>query len=301
MTPGLTRSDVNCYLARLGVPEPSAPTVAVLEELLRAHARHVPFENLLIQLDRAGKLQLQATVDRIVRGGGGYCFELNGAFGALLAALGFEVRQHEGRCWTGEPDPQDASVNHLALTVRCADRSWWFAEVGMSDAVCEPIPLESGRYSQGPFDYELEAITGPAGPGWRFHHDPDGSFGGMDFSLVPARLEIIQAAHRRLSTAPESPFTRLLSVGRRDPSGADILRGRVLIRWDSDGRTHRYYDDAEKWFALLATDLGLPVSGLRTTDRHALWRRVCAAHITWEAAHPYNDSIASDQTHANPL
>jgi N-hydroxyarylamine O-acetyltransferase len=248
--------------------------------------RRVPFENLLIQLNRPARLRTAVTAARIARGGGGYCLELGGAFGALLAASGFDVRQHEGRCWIGEPDSPDAPVNHLALTVRCVDGTWWFAEVGMSDAICEPIPLEPGRYSQGPFDYRLEAFTGPVGPGWRFHHDPCGSFGGMDFSMVPARIEVIEAAHRRLSTAPESPFTRLFSVGRRDLFGADILRGRVLIRWDSAGRTNRYYDDMEDWFALLATDLGLMVSDLGAADREALWRRVCAAHIAWETSQP---------------
>jgi N-hydroxyarylamine O-acetyltransferase len=284
-TTGLVPSDVERYLARLGVSAPAAPTAAALGDLVRAHVRRVPFENLLIQLNRPAALRTAVTAARIARAGGGYCLELNGAFGALLAALGFDVRQHEGRCWIGEPDPPDAPVNHLALTVGCVDGSWWFAEVGMSDAICEPIPLEPGRYSQGPFEYRLEAITGPAGRGWRFHHDPRGSFDGMDFYPVPARIEVIEAAHQRLSTAPESPFTRVLSVGRRDLSGADILRGRVLIRWDSAGRTHRCYDDAEEWFALLGTDLGLSVGDLGAADREALWRRVCAAHIAWEGAH----------------
>jgi N-hydroxyarylamine O-acetyltransferase len=293
MTTGLAPSDVERYLARLGVSAPDAPTSAALGDLLRAHVRCVPFENLLIQLNQPSTLRPAATAARIARGGGGYCFELNGAFGALLASLGFDVRQHEGRCWIGNPDPLGAAVNHLALTVRCVDGSWWFSEVGMSDAVCEPIPLEPGRYSQGPFDYRLEAITGPAGPGWRFHHDPHGSFGGMDFYPTPARVEVIQAAHRRLSTSPKSPFTRLLSVGRRDLSGADILRGRVLIRWDPAGRTHRSYDDSEEWFALLATDLGLPVGGLPAADREALWRRVCEAHAAWNDTHLVQDHAAS--------
>jgi N-hydroxyarylamine O-acetyltransferase len=154
----------------------------------------------------------------------------------------------------------------------------------MSDAVCEAIPLKDGRYPQGPFSYRLEATTGPRGSGWRFHHDPRGSFGGMDFNPLPARAEIIEAAHRRLSTAPESPFTRLLSVGRRDLDGADILRGRVLIRWDAAGRVRRYLDDVEEWFEILADDFGLPVAHIPAADREALWRRVGAAHGAWEAS-----------------
>jgi N-hydroxyarylamine O-acetyltransferase len=284
MTTGLTPSNVTRYLARLGLPAPAAPTAEALRDLLSAHVRRVPFENLLIQLDRPATLRTAETAVRIAHGGGGYCLELNGAFGALLTALGFAVYQHEGRCWVGEPDPLDAPVNHLALTVRCVDGSWWFAEVGMSDAICEPIPLEPGRYPQGPFDYRLERINDPHGPGWRFHHDPGGSFGGMDFHLVPARIDVIEASHRRLSTTPDSPFTRVLSVGRRDHSGADILRGRVLIRWDATGRTQTRYDDPGEWFALLRTDLGLPVGDLEAAEREALWRRVCAAHIAWETS-----------------
>jgi N-hydroxyarylamine O-acetyltransferase len=284
MTTGLTPTSVARYLARLGLPAPAAPTAEALGELVRAHVRRVPFENLLIQLDRPATLRPAETSARIAHGGGGYCLELNGTFGALLAALGFDVHRHEGRCWVGEPDPLDAPVNHVALTVRCVDGSWWFAEVGMSDAICEPIPLEPGRYPQGPFDYRLEEIDDRLGPGWRFHHDPGGSFGGMDFHLASARAEVIQAAHRRLSTAPDSPFTRLLTVGRRDRSGADILRGRVLMRWDAAGRTQRLYDDSREWFALLKSDLGLPVDDLEAADREALWRRVCAAHLAWEAS-----------------
>ncbi len=162
-------------------------------------------------------------------------------FGRCSQPLGYEVRKHEGRCWIGESDPCDAPINHLTLTVRCDDDSWWLAEVGMSDAVCEPLRLESGEHRQGPFMYCLETITGAAGPGWRFRHDPNGSFGGMDFFLLPARREVIEAAHdvylRRLSRR----FTRLFSVGRRDLSGAEILRGRVLIRWEDTGRSVKRY------------------------------------------------------------
>jgi N-hydroxyarylamine O-acetyltransferase len=275
---------VRRYLTGLGVPRPAVPTATGLAQLLRAHVRRVPFENLLIQLDRPASLRPGETAARIARGGGGYCLELNGAFGALLIALGYEVRAHEGRCWVGEPDPADAPVNHLAVTVRCADTGWWLAEVGMSDAVCEPIPLAPGHYAQGPFRYRLEPITGQRGTGWRFHHDPRGSFGGMDFTLAPARDEVIEDAHRRLSTTPESPFTRLLTVGRRDRSGADILRGRVLIRWDGTGQTHTRYDERDEWLTLLTTTFGLPLGDLDAAGRDRLWRRVCDAHAAWEAS-----------------
>jgi N-hydroxyarylamine O-acetyltransferase len=280
----LTPGDVQAYLARLQLPSLPRPTSAALVDLVRAHERSVPFENLLIQLGRPATLQAGVTAARIAGGGGGYCLELNAAFGALLVALGYRVGLHEARCWVGTPDPAQAPVNHLTLTVACDDGTSWWVEVGMSDAICEPVPLTPGRYRHGPFQYGLEALTGPAGEGWRFHHDPLGSFSGMDFYTRPARRAVIQAAHRRLSTDPASPFTRLFSVGRRDLGGADILRGRVLIHWDATGQSHTRYDDADPWFALLGTEFGLPVGNLDRADRTALWNRVCTAHHAWEAS-----------------
>jgi arylamine N-acetyltransferase len=279
----MTTIDIDAYLARLGVAAPPAATPAALNELLSAHVRRIPFENMLIQLGRPAALRADTTVTRITTGGGGYCLELNGAFGSLLEALGYQVERHEGRVWTGTPDPT-ALVNHLALTVRCTDASQWFAEVGMSDAVCAPLPLVAGEYRHGPFGYRIARLGGPNGPGWRFHHDPGGSFGGMDFHVHAARTEVLERAHRRLSTSPESPFTRLFSVGRRDLSGADVLRGRVLIRWDAEGKTRRLFDDAKEWFALLEDFFGLPISALGTDERDALWSRVCDAHAGWEAS-----------------
>jgi N-hydroxyarylamine O-acetyltransferase len=154
-------------------------------------------------------------------------------------------------------------------------------EVGMSDAVCAPLLLSAGEHPQGPFSYRLEPLEGSSGVGWRFHHDPRGSFGGMDFYETPARRSTIEAAHLRLSTSPESPFVRLLSVGHRDLTGAEVLRGRVLIEWDADGCRMVEFDDPKAWLDLLDRRFGLPLDQMTTADGEALWGRVCEAHAGW--------------------
>lgn len=272
--------DVDAYLKRLGVGRPLDTSAQTLAELHCAHVARVPYENLLIQLDSPPVLDAATTVPRILRGGGGYCFELNGAFSTLLVALGFDVSRHEGRVWYDQPDPA-AAVNHLALTVRCGDGSHWWIEAGMSDAVAGPVPLAEGVHRQGPFTYRLERFGADS---WRFHHDPAGSFGGMDFGMAPARPQVFQDSHAWLSQSAESRFVRALSVGRRDLTGADVLRGRVLWRWDADGRRSRTLDDADSWFRILGEDLfGLPVDDI---DRANLWRRVSAAHEMWLRTQP---------------
>ena len=274
----MTSIDVDAYLDRLDVPRPADTSPSALARIHRAHVARVPYENLLIQLGCPADLDPATTVARILRGGGGYCFELNGALGTLLAALGFEVSRHEGRCWPDDPDPT-APVNHLVLTVRCDDGSHWLVEAGMSDAVVAPLPLIEGEHRQGPFDYRLERV-GP--DGWRFRHDPAGSFSGMDFALADAEPGVFDRSHARLSRSDESPFVRALSVAWRDLNGADVLRGRVLWRWDASGRRCRTLDDAESWFRVLRERFGLPVDDLSDAEQAGLWRRVTAAHDLWQ-------------------
>jgi N-hydroxyarylamine O-acetyltransferase len=54
---------------------------------------------------------------RILRGRGGYCCHLNGAFAELLHALGCRVRRHVGGVQGNPERPAGATGNHLVLRV----------------------------------------------------------------------------------------------------------------------------------------------------------------------------------------
>ena len=82
------------YLRRIGVTRPPAADEAALRELHQAHLLAVPFENLSIHLAEPISLAPADLLDKIVvRGRGGFCYELNGAFALLLEALGAQVRR----------------------------------------------------------------------------------------------------------------------------------------------------------------------------------------------------------------
>jgi N-hydroxyarylamine O-acetyltransferase len=194
--------DVAAYLRRLGVTDPGPPSVAALHRLHRAHVELVPYENLEIQLDRPTSTDPFESAERVVRHRrGGYCFHLNGAFSALLAALGYDVTWHRGGVQgRDEPRPPGATGNHLVLTVRglpspeCPE-GVWFADAGLGDALHDPLPLRPGTYQQGPCTYGLapsEVVPG----GWRFTHDPGGSFAGMDFGPQRATRADFAEMHR---------------------------------------------------------------------------------------------------------
>jgi arylamine N-acetyltransferase len=286
--------DVDGYLARLGLPEPGRPSVAALFALHRAHVERVPYENLEIQLGCPTTVDPYESAERIVRRRrGGYCFHLNGAFAALLSALGYRVRWHVGGV-QGSPDhpAPGASGNHLALTVHgliaeeCPD-GVWFVDVGLGDALHEPLPLRPGVFRQGPFTFALDRSS-VVPFGWRFDHDPSGSFVGMDFAPGPAGPEDFAAMHMQLSTSPDSKFVRALAVQRRDASGLDALRGRVLIRVEGSAdagavRREEELTTAASWHAALADVFGLTLDDVPADRRRSLWERVSRAHDAWAA------------------
>ncbi len=77
--------DVEAYLQRINYRGGSDPSLETLSALHRAHMLGVPFENLDISLERAIVLNEDLLFDKIInRHRGGFCFELNALFSALL-------------------------------------------------------------------------------------------------------------------------------------------------------------------------------------------------------------------------
>jgi N-hydroxyarylamine O-acetyltransferase len=279
--------DINRYLARLGVPHTGPPSVEGLYALHQAHVERVPYENLDIQLGRRTSIGAVDSALRITAGAGGYCYHLNGAFALLLASLGYAVRRHRGGVQArGEARPPGANGNHLALTVhglpsRDNPDGMWFVDVGLGDALHGPLPLRVGEYTDGPLRFGLAPSTVEY-LGWRFTHDPVGSFAGMDFRADLASEREFASRHEWLSSDPASPFLRLVTVQRRDKSGVDSLRGRVLRRLpEGHGRE---LGTAAEWYGVLADVFGLHLRELARDEREGLWRRVNATHDAWQVA-----------------
>jgi arylamine N-acetyltransferase len=283
--------DVDGYLRRLGITGPVTPDVATLHALHAAHVERVAYEVLELHLGRSTTIDPYESAGRIVgRHRGGYCYHLNGAFSLLLAALGYDVAWHRAGVQNhGEPPPGAERANHLALTVHglpteASPSGDWLVDTGLGDAIHEPLPLHEGTYEQGPFRFGLRPSELEPG-GWRFEHDPRGSFAGMDFRPARATQADFLDRHHHLWTSPESGFVRMCSVQRRDAGGVDSLRGLVLSRRDGDpAPTSRALETSDDWFGALADVFDLPLADVGSAERRALWRRVHTAHEAWLAA-----------------
>lgn len=84
--------DLDAYFDRIGWTGGRAPTADTLRALNRAHVRGIPFENLEPVLVSAPSIDLADIQTKLVRSRrGGYCYEQNTLFAAVLRALGFSV------------------------------------------------------------------------------------------------------------------------------------------------------------------------------------------------------------------
>lgn len=265
------------YLSRIGLPLDLAPTAQTLAELQRRHLDAVPYENLAIMLGRPDSTDPGQTLERIAAGGNaGYCFHHNGAFEIVLRALGFAVERRSGQV-RGRPVPR---LNHLVLLVTVDGRRWW-PDLGLGDALRDPVQVVAGEIRQGPFRYE---ITDVGAEGWTFRHDPAaGSFTALDVRASrPADADVAEA-HQVLSTPPDGRFTRVLVAGRRDDTGADVLRG-IRHQRAGDGAFTRDLASYDDWRAALES-LGVSLAGVAADELRSLHARMLAAHEGWiEAA-----------------
>jgi len=133
--------DVPAYLARIGYKGSTKPTAQLLQRIHRAHLFTVPFENLDIPLGRKIVCEEEAFLRKIVeQRRGGFCYEMNGAFAALLRALGFKVTLLSARV-PREDGSDGPEFDHLVLRVDLEEP--WLADVGFGDSFLDPLRLET--------------------------------------------------------------------------------------------------------------------------------------------------------------
>jgi arylamine N-acetyltransferase len=279
--------DAAGYLRRLGLAagEPSATGLAALQ---RAHLERVAYTCLDVYRGQPPSIDPYESAARVAAGGrGGYCFHLNGALSLLLRTLGYDVHRHRGWVSAGV-DAAPGFANHLALTVRGLPGlgnpgGAWFVDAGLADGPHEPVPLRSTTIVQSGITYRLG--PSPVLPGgWRFEHDPRGSFRTMDFEPDEAAPDAFAASHRELSTAPTSGFVRWLSTFQRHDQGFDRLISRTLIRARPEKTTYERIEGAPTLRAVLAEQFGLRTDDIAADEWSALYQRISADQDAYDRA-----------------
>lgn len=274
MTHPLTDAQLSRYLHRIGHTGDTAPTLATLRALHRAHLLTIPYENLDIHFGVAVTLEPERIFTKLVDNHrGGWCYEMNGLFARVLESLGFDVRRVAGTVGRAQRGWR-AQGNHLVLVVQL-DRPW-IADVGFGDGFLTPLPLDPGTYSQSFLQYRVSRD----GPRWRVDNHQYGGADGFDFTLTRRTLDAFGTQCLELQTSPESPFVKTTVCERFTRHGLIMLRGATLREVSAAGVSSRVVQDAGEFAATLRERFGLDLPGAER-----LWPRVWQMHLAWQAEH----------------
>jgi N-hydroxyarylamine O-acetyltransferase len=147
--------NIPAYLDRINYRGPLNADAETLRQLHIAHLRSAPFENLSIHAHEPIVLDDESLFEKIVtRRRGGFCYELNGLFAALLRALGFHVAMLSAEV-ANDDGTFSAPFDHMTLIVTLDER--WLVDVGFGDSFIEPLRIdERGAQIQGDRAYRIE-------------------------------------------------------------------------------------------------------------------------------------------------
>lgn len=246
--------NIDAYLKRINYSGSLDVTAETLRALQVAHLRAVPFENLSIHAGEPIVLEDNALFTKIVeRRRGGFCYEANGLFAALLRALGFEVAMLAAGVATKEGG-FGPIFDHMTLMVTLDER--WLVDVGFGDSFLEPLLL----------DARVDQVQGTQA--FRIIDDDDHlillrrNHGGdwepqYRFTLQPysfADYEEMSCFHQ---TSPDSHFTkgRICSLATND--GRISLSEMRLISTIEQHRDERTLENQEEYDRILRDQFGI--------------------------------------------
>jgi N-hydroxyarylamine O-acetyltransferase len=257
----LVDDGVRRYLERIGYTGRRAATLSTLRKLQVAHLVHVPFENLDVFHRRGVRVDVNWSFQKIVyRHRGGWCFELNGCFGALLEQLGYRVARMSCRTFEPGTGGLSADFDHLALIVRVgSDR--FLVDVGWGDCPLAPIPAEAGDYDARPRKVRIETTSDSLRLIERVERVDGETVWEPQYeaSLHPRALADFDARSRYLQTEPGLNWTEKPLVTRATSAkGGRLTLHRDRLRTRQDDLT--FVDEPvtqDEWPAVLEARFGI--------------------------------------------
>jgi len=255
--PPLTADQAVGYLERLDLPEAASRPAdrQLLDDVSLAHLVNVPFDNLDLVFGDGAPHDLDHSLQKILDGRGGWCFDLNGSLARLLEHLGYEVLLIGCAVLLDGPS---TVIEHLALEVTNSSTNTppLLVDVGFGDSFVFPLELNrAGPQPGGNGDYEL--LTSPQGTTLaRLGAGPPEAL--LRFKRVALDYDRFEAASTLLQTDPDrswssKPFvTRLTTADERLTLRSAVATRRFgddVEREDVTSRT-RWDQLLDEWFSM---------------------------------------------------
>ena len=247
------------YLQRLGFDAPPAPTLETLHQLQLRHTGAFPFENLSTLSGQPVLIDLPSIEQKVLHDGrGGYCYELNNLFLALLQALGFDARGISGRVVMGQPEGAwTARTHRLSLVTLGGVR--YITDVGFGGMVpTAPLMLDTPAEQFTPHEpYRIEQHE----DGYTLRANVGGEWRAMYIFDLQRQEDIDYAVGNwYVSTHPESSFARQLMVARTGEGWRRTLNnGSFAIHRIGRETERRQVTDVDELMGLLRSDFDIRV------------------------------------------
>jgi N-hydroxyarylamine O-acetyltransferase len=270
--------DLEAYFERIGYPGKAVATLAALKELHWRHASTIPFENLDVLLGRPVDLAPAAIAAKLVAARrGGYCFEQNGLFLAVLRRLGFAVEAFAARVWWGRSDAALPPCTHMLLKVQLAEGDF-LCDVGFGGLTpVSPLRWEMNLAQATTHEtYRLMMLTqGPAAGEIALEASIEGGWQRLySFRNLAVDLADFTLANWYVATHPASFFTQAMIVAMPFADGRHVLQDlKVTTRSLERNEAVRQLADAADLGALLHGTFGLD---LGRPEIERLWERLAA-------------------------
>ncbi len=222
---------IESYLSRIGYEGSREPTYETLRQLHVRHLLAVPFENLDIHWKRPIVVDVDRFLHKVIgERRGGFCYELNGAFAALLRELGFDVTMLSARVISAD-GTFGPEFDHMTLLVN----GEWIADVGFGESSLVPLNID-GTPEDG-----YRALNGE----YQVLRDGEWCTDYL-FTLQPRELHEFEPMCDYQQTSPQSPFTKkkVITLARED--GRITLTADKLIATKNGVREETAVEDWEK-------------------------------------------------------
>ena len=242
--------DMAAYLHRIGIREDMLkPTKENLDRLIYAQLTHVPFENLTVYREKAcPDLEIPALFDKIVtRRRGGYCFELNALFYALLQAVGYDVYPVACRIRYGFDMLRPLSHRASVVTI---DGKKYYADVGYGGP---------SAHCAVPFDGEAEGffVTTEGSFTNICRHEEDGDKTVISFDDRPFLPIDFIPLNYQIAMAPGSYFQMMVIVNLTTDTGSKSITGDVYKCHDNGKVTEKKLASDEELLQTLKDEFGI--------------------------------------------
>ena len=245
------------YLQRLGFEAPPPPTLETLRKLQWRHTGAFTFENLATVTGAPVLIDLASIEQKVLHSGrGGYCYELNHLFFALLLELGFDVRAISGRVVMNQPEGAWTARTHR-LSLVTLDGVRYVTDVGFGGMVpTAPLLLDTEAEQATPHEpYRIEKQP----DGYMLRANVGGEWRPMYLFDLQRQEDIdYTLGNWYVSTHPESPFAKRLMVARTGDGWRRTLNnGSFAVHHMGADSERREVADVDELIEVLEQEFGL--------------------------------------------